>query len=172
MNAKKNFDLVQLLMGILSVALAYFVLVNPASAVISLIWIVGIFLIINGVMRFAGRNVAREMGASSTGLLTFTAVLDIIMGLAVLFIPASGITYIWIVLSMSVLMNSTFRLFTAKALKSVSTGLYWFTVILAILGIILGIMLLMDPLFALGLAVALLGAYFLVSGIMSIVSAF
>lgn len=172
MNAKKSFDFVQLLMGILSIALAYFVLVNPTSAVISLIWIVGIFLIINGVMRFVGRSAARDMGMSNTGLLTFTAVLDIIMGLAVLFIPASGITYIWIVLSMSVLMNSIFRLFTAKALKAVSTGLYWFTIILAILGIILGIMLLMDPVFALGLAVALLGAYFLVYGIMNIVSAF
>lgn len=172
MNAKKNFDLVQLLMGILSVALAYFVLVNPASAVISLIWVVGIFLIINGVMRFANRNAVRDMGMSNTGLLTFTAVLDIIMGLAVLFIPATGLTYIWIVLSMSLIMNSAFQLFSANFVKSVSTGLYWFTVIMAVFGIILGFVLLFNPMFALGLAVALLGAYFLIYGIMNIVSAF
>lgn len=172
MSAKRDFDFLKLLMGILSVGLAYFVLSNPASAVISLVWMVGLFLVINGVIRFANRNTLRSMEMSNTGMLTVSAVLDIILGLIILFVPASGITYIWIVLTLGLIMDSTFELFAAQFVKKLSTGLYWFTVIMAILGIILGIFLLFNPIAAVGLAVALLGAYFLVYGIMNIVAAF
>lgn len=172
MNKSTGFDIVKLLLGILSVGLAYFVLANPASAVISLVWMVGLFLIINGVMRFANRNALRSMGMNNTGLLTFSAVLDIVLGIVVLVVPASGVTYIWIVLSMALIMDSMFELFAARFVKDASTGLYWFIVVMAILGIILGFFLLFNPIAAVGVAVALLGAYFLVYGIMNIVTAF
>lgn len=172
MNKSTGFDIVKLLLGILSVGLAYFVLANPASAVISLVWMVGLFLIINGVMRFANRNALRSMGMNNTGLLTFSAVLDIVLGIVVFVVPASGVTYIWIVLSMALIMDSMFELFAARFVKDASTGLYWFIVVMAILGIILGFFLLFNPIAAVGVAVALLGAYFLVYGIMNIVTAF
>lgn len=172
MNAKKSVDFVKLLMGILSVILAFFVISNPAASVLSLTWIIGVFLIINGVMRFSNRNTLRSMGMSNTGMLTFSAVLDIILGLIILFVPASGEIYIWIVLSLALIMDSAFELFAAGIIKQASTGLYWFTVILAVLGIILGFILLFNPILTLGVAVLLLGAYFLVYGIMDIVTAF
>lgn len=172
MNAKKSVDFVKLLMGILSVILAFFVISNPAASVLSLTWIIGVFLIINGVMRFSNRNTLRSMGMSNTGMLTFSAVLDIILGLIILFVPASGEIYIWIVLSLALIMDSAFELFAAGVIKQASTGLYWFTVILAVLGIILGFILLFNPILTLGVAVLLLGAYFLVYGIMDIVTAF
>lgn len=172
MSKSNGFDIIKLLLGLLSVGLSYYVLTNPVSAIYSLVWIIGIFLIINGIMRFAGRNTARSLGMKNTGMMTFSAILDILFGLLVIFVPASGIAYIWIVLSMALILDSAFELFAASLVKETSKGLYWFIIIMAILGMILGFILLFNPVTAVAVAVALLGAYFLVYGIMNIVTAF
>jgi len=172
MSKSNGFDIVKLLLGILSVALSYFVLANPAITMVSLIWLVGGFLIVNGIMRLVNRSVARDMGMKNTGMLTFSAILDILLGLLLIAVPQTGVAYVWIVMSMALILDSAFELFAANLIKEASTGLYWFIVIMAILGIIVGFILLFNPAAAIAVAVSLIGAYFLVYGIMDIVTAF
>ncbi|MZM07541.1 hypothetical protein GT958_09365, partial [Bifidobacterium pseudocatenulatum] len=68
--------------------------------------------------------------------------------------------------------DSVFALLAADLAKGVSNGYYWFTVIVNILGIILGIMLLFNPISSALTLSFLVGFYFMLFGITHIVYAF
>ncbi|KRN33213.1 hypothetical protein IV68_GL000011 [Weissella halotolerans DSM 20190] len=168
---KKEFDPFKLIMGILSLILAYFVMTRVGITVQVMVILVGIFMLVNGVIRFMGRNKLRKLGMDKTGWLTFSAILDILVGILVLVMPDFGIVYIWILLTIGLFMDSLFELWAARFVKE-SKGYYWFTIIFAIIGIVLAIIMMFSPALALTFGVALLGAYFMVYGIMEVVEAF
>ncbi|KRN77632.1 HdeD family acid-resistance protein [Weissella minor] len=173
MNESKGFDIFSLVLGILSVILAFFVLNHPGVSMSVVIIIIGIFMLVDGILHFGRRSRLRELGMKSTGMLTFSAVIDIIAGLMIIFMPTSfGAMYVWIVVAVGMVMDSLFELWAAKYVKHLGKGYYWFIVIMAILGIIFGIVMMFSPAFALTFVVAMVAAYFLVFGIVQIVNAF
>ncbi|MBX4172024.1 HdeD family acid-resistance protein [Weissella viridescens] len=173
MNQSKGFDIFSLVLGILSLVLAFVVLKFPGGSLAAIVIVIGIFMIIDGILHFSQRGHLRSIGMKSTGMLTFLAILDIIVGLAIIIWPASfGAIYVWIFVAIGMVMDSLFELWAAKYIKQVGKGYYWFVVIMAIIGLILGIVMMFSPAFGLSFVVALLAAYLLVFGVMEIVKAF
>ncbi|MBM7617318.1 uncharacterized membrane protein HdeD (DUF308 family) [Weissella uvarum] len=169
----KGFDIFSLVLGILALVLAFVVLEHPGVSLTVLIIIIGIFMVIDGILHFSQRSSLRRMGMESTGMLTFLAVLDIIAGILVIFWPQSfGAIYVWIFVAIGMVLDSLFELWAAKYVKSAGKGYYWFIVVMAIIGLILGIVMLFSPAFGLSFVVALLAAYLLVFGVLEIVKAF
>ena len=68
--------------------------------------------------------------------------------------------------------DSVLALFTADLARGVSEGYYWFTIIVNILGILLGIFLLFNPISSALTLSFLVGFYFMLFGITHIVYAF
>ena len=72
-------------------------------------------------------------------------IIDILVGIFFLFNIGAGVVVLPFVFAVWFIADSVFALLAADLAKGVSNGYYWFTVIVNILGIILGIMLLFNP---------------------------
>lgn len=170
-NEKRKFDPFLLLMGILSIVLGVLVIRNPAASLFSLIILIGIFMIVDGIIKFSQRNVMHQAGLS-TGMVTFSAVLDIIIGIMIFFMKDFGAVYVWIAFAIGFIMDSGFELWGSRFIPKDHPGYYWVNVILGIIGVILGIALLFYPQLALATAVMLLAFYLVFFGILQIVKSF
>ncbi len=89
-----------------------------------------------------------------------------------LFNIGAGVVALPFVFAVWFIADSVFALLAADLAKGVSNGYYWFTVIVNILGIILGIMLLFNPISSALTLSFLVGFYFMLFGITHIVYAF
>ncbi|MFT4084859.1 MAG: DUF308 domain-containing protein [Nocardioides sp.] len=75
-----------ILLGAISMIAAFFAIIHPALAAATLIWILGIWLIVRGVFELGGALSATAGGAR--GLILLSAVLDVVLGL--LFVSHPG----------------------------------------------------------------------------------
>lgn len=173
MENSRNFDPFSLVLGILSVILAFFVLKHPGFSLVAVIFTIGIFMLADGVLHFFGRNKLRDFGMRSTGFITFAAILDIVVGILMIAMPKTfGMAYVWIVVAIGLLVDSLFELWAAKFIRLAGKGYYWFTVITAVLGVVLAVIMLFSPTLAITFVLSLLAFYLLVFGIMQIVKSF
>ena len=99
-------------------------------------------------------------------------IIDILIGVYLLFNLNIGVAVLPFVFAIWFLFDSIFGLFTLDFAKRVSTGYFWFTLIVDVLGIILGVMLLFNPLSSALTLSFLVGFYFMMFGISNIVYAF
>ena len=70
------------------------------------------------------------------------------------------------------IMDSIGELIVSDVFKSLSSGYYWFKIIMNVLGLILGIMMLFNPIISALTISFLVGLYFLTAGIDFIVTSF
>ena len=100
------------------------------------------------------------------------AIVDVILGiLFILNIPA-GVAALGYIFAFWFLFDSIVALLNVGHLKQFNTGLYIVSMILNILGVIVGILLLMDPVVTAVTMVTLVGFYFAFFGINAIIIAF
>lgn len=173
METSHKFEPFSLVLGILSIIFGFFILNHPGFSLVAVIFTTGIFMILDGILHFGRRNTMRKLGMVSTGFVTFAAVLDIIVGIAMLIMPGTfGVIYVWMLVAIGLFVDSLFELWIAKYIKDAGKGYYWFTVIASILGVLLAILMLFSPAFALTSVLTLLAIYSFVFGITQIVKAF
>ena len=99
-------------------------------------------------------------------------IIDILVGIFFLFNIGAGVVALPFVFAIWFIADSILALFTADLAKGYSTGYYWFTVIINILGVVLGCILLFNPISSALTLSFLVGFYFMIFGINHIVYAF
>lgn len=168
----KKFDPFSLITGILSLILAFVILDNPIDAFSTFITIVGVFSVIEGILKWTGIRFAHWLVPVNTRWGTISAILDIILGLVIIYVPQFGAAYIWISLAMWFIFDSIFELWVGRFVRSSEKGYYGFHTILAVIGLIVGIILLFSPAFAMSLSVAIVAMYLTLFGIVQVVRSF
>lgn len=165
---KNSFKPLMLILGILSIILGVIIPKNFGASLTILSFIVGAFILVEGGIKFSERNVVQNLGFG-TGWITFSAVIDIIFGILCFITPELGITYIWILFSISFIVDSIFELLATKLIdRRNQTGLFWFNVILGVLGLILGFYLLFSPMLAISTLLFIISFYLVFFGILQI----
>jgi len=154
-----GMDWGSLVLGILFVLTALISFQNPAG---NLIAIVMVFV----------RNRMKELLGYKAYAPIILGIIDILIGVYLLFNLNIGVAVLPFVFAIWFLFDSIFGLFTLDFAKRVSTGYFWFTLIVDVLGIILGVMLLFNPLSSALTLSFLVGFYFMMFGISNIVYAF
>ena len=101
-----------------------------------------------------------------------SAILDIVLGGMIFLRPVLGATFIWIMLSLSFILDSLFELWVSRYIRQNNKSYFWLNVILGVVGVILGIILLFSPATAVGVSIFLLSFYFMFFGILLIVRSF
>ncbi|MDO1604845.1 DUF308 domain-containing protein [Lactobacillus sp. YT155] len=140
-NRLNKFDPFGLIIGILSVIVAVICLRNPLPTFAMVIIIAAIIAIGRGIYKlFSLRPYMQK-----SGWLTFSAILDILVGLLMLFNGSFGLLYVAISFAIMFITDSVMALGLANITKGFSKGYYWLEVIMAVLGIIFGIVLLVQP---------------------------
>ena len=172
MYERNRFDPFSLIIGILTVIVGILALRNPFASFGMIVILMAIAAVIEGIFKiFEIRNVARSLQMSS-GWWTFSGVIDILFGILLFFVPSIGGVVVWISIAIWFIIDSLFELWLSRFLRDNNKTYYWFTVIISILGVVLGVILLFKPAYAISIAIFLLAFYLLLFGINQIIRSF
>ncbi|MBO0441760.1 HdeD family acid-resistance protein [Candidatus Enterococcus ikei] len=170
--SKRGIDWGSLVLGILFVLTSLLSFQDPAGNLIAIVMVFAIFAILKGIFEIFARNRMKELTGYKAYAPIVLGVIDIIIGVYFLFNLNIGVAALPFIFAIWFILDSVFGLFALDLAKSVSTGYFWFTLVVDVLGIILGIMLLMNPLSSALTLSFLVGFYFMLFGITHIVYAF
>lgn len=169
---QKGFNWGSFLLGILFILVALLSFQDPVGNLVAIVIVIGAFAIIKGLFEIFVRNKVKEFTGYQSKMPIIIGIIDIVIGLLLLFNIGAGVITLPFVFAFWFLLDSIVGLMTAGAARVFSNGYYWFTVVVNIIGILLGIYLLFNPLSSVLTLSFLVGAYFMLVGITEIVYAF
>nr|WP_054756036.1 DUF308 domain-containing protein [Liquorilactobacillus satsumensis] len=163
-----NFDPFTFIIGILSIITAILCLRNPLPTFRAVIIITGVLAILRGALKlFSYRPVLER-----TGWFTFTAGLDIFIGLLMLFNLQFGMLLITFSFALMFLFDSLTNLWLANVIRQVEPPRYFIVdVLIAILGIVIGILLFLSPALSIFSISFLIAMFFMLYGIEMLIHA-
>lgn len=169
---KRGFDWASFILGILFVLVSLFAFQDPVGDLQAIVIVFGLFALIKGIFELFLRSKLREYTGIQIKMPIVLGIFDIIIGLILLFNVNAGVIALPFVFAIWFIVDSIMGLFTSGNLKNTSNGQFWFAIFINILGIIVGFILLANPISAALTLSFLVGFYFMLFGIMEIVYAF
>ncbi|USS90323.1 HdeD family acid-resistance protein [Fructilactobacillus carniphilus] len=171
-SSERKFDPFTLVVGILFAILSLVMLKYPGGSLVVVAYIIAFAMVMEGIFKLADLTaIDKSLGISNTWVI-ISAVLDLILGVLIIFMPGLGGIYLWVVLSISFIMDSLFELWASRYISKNQKGYFWFTVILAVIGLILGIVLLFNPVLGVSTSLFLIAFYLMFFGILLIIRSF
>ncbi|RHH70189.1 MULTISPECIES: HdeD family acid-resistance protein [Vagococcus] len=171
-NERNGFDWFSFLLGILFIFASLTSFQDPTGNLVAIVVVFGMFAIIKGIFELFLRKKVREFTGISSTMPIIIGVFDVIVGIFLLFNISAGVIALPFVFAIWFLLDSFVGLFSSGALKKSSTGYYWFSIVINILGVIVGFMLLVNPVSSALTLSFLVGFYFMMFGITEITYAF
>jgi uncharacterized membrane protein HdeD (DUF308 family) len=152
--------------GIVVALLGLVLLVAPGASLVFLVWLLGIYLLIAGIFRIVGIF----LDASSWGWKLAAGILCLIAGLAILSNPlwSTTVASTWLV----ILVGFLALLQGAAGLVVALQGGGWGMGALSVLGILLGLFLVINPLIGVATLTLILAIFMLIGGVGAIIQAF
>jgi uncharacterized membrane protein HdeD (DUF308 family) len=152
--------------GIVVALLGLLLLVAPGASLVFLVWLLGIYLLIAGIFRIIGIF----LDSSSWGWKLAAGILCLIAGLAILSNPlwSTTLASTWLV----ILVGFLVMLQGAAGLIVAFQGGGWGMGALSVLGILLGLFLVINPLIGVATLTLILAIFMLIGGVGAVVQAF
>jgi uncharacterized membrane protein HdeD (DUF308 family) len=152
--------------GVVVTLLGLVLLVAPGASLVFLVWLLGIYLLIAGIFRIIGIF----LDASSWGWKLAAGILCLIAGLAILTNPlwSTTLASTWLI----ILVGFLAMLQGAAGLIVALQGGGWGMGALSVLGILLGLFLVINPLIGVVTLTFILAIFMLIGGVGAVVQAF
>jgi uncharacterized membrane protein HdeD (DUF308 family) len=152
--------------GIIVALLGLVLLVAPGASLVFLVWLLGIYLLIAGIFRIVGIF----LDSSSWGWKLAGGILCLIAGLAILSNPlwSTTLASTWLV----ILVGFLAMLQGAAGLIVAFQGGGWGMGALSVLGILLGLFLVINPLIGVAALTLILAIFMLIGGVGAVIQAF
>jgi uncharacterized membrane protein HdeD (DUF308 family) len=152
--------------GIIVALLGLVLLVAPGASLVFLVWLLGIYLLIAGIFRIVGIF----LDSSSWGWKLVGGILCLIAGLAILSNPlwSTTLASTWLV----ILVGFLAMLQGAAGLIVAFQGGGWGMGALSVLGILLGLFLVINPLIGVAALTLILAIFMLIGGVGAVIQAF
>jgi uncharacterized membrane protein HdeD (DUF308 family) len=152
--------------GIVVALLGLILLVAPGASLVFLVWLLGIYLVIAGIFRIIGIF----LDSSSWGWKLAAGILCLIAGLAILSNPlwSTTLASTWLV----ILAGFLAMLQGVAGLVVAFQGGGWGMGALSVLGILLGLFLVINPLIGVAALTLILAIFMLIGGVGAVVQAF
>lgn len=104
----------EILLGALALIAGIFTIVDPVAGALSLVWAIGVWLVIAGGFQIAAALKARH----DKGWRLFMGVLDVVLGLVLLFAgPVAGLAFLALIVAISLTVRAVFLIQLALVLK-------------------------------------------------------
>lgn len=161
---KRNIGWGYLLIGILFVIVAIISFSTPLANLGALAYAFAFVAIFNGIWLIINR--------SQHTLRLVAGIIDIIIGIFILFNITAAVIALPYIFAIWFILDSLFRLLTVGVTRLFGTGYFVLSLILNILGIIVGIMLLFSPALSASILSFLVGFYLMMAGVECIALAF
>ncbi|WP_203649627.1 HdeD family acid-resistance protein [Secundilactobacillus yichangensis] len=167
-----GFDWHELITGVLSLVAAYAVICMPRVSLTALALIFGFLAILSGLTTLSGLDKLRDFVGNWANAALVFAVIDLLIGLFFIIKPSSGIVVLGYVVAFWFIIDSVERLMVVGHLRDFGTGYFVTSIVLDVLSLLLGILLLINPVIAMMSVTWLIGFYLIIFGINAIVLAF
>lgn len=173
MNQTQNsFSWQNLLVGILYLIAGIIVFNNPLLASVWLVYLIAFGWIISGIVMLTMRDSIERFTGTGSGWIVFFGIVEILLGVFLLFNQAVGLIALPILFAVWFLTESIGMMFSSRFWREYNSGHYWFQLIAGILGVILALILLFNPLSSLITLELLVGSFFIIAAVTRIVAAF
>ncbi len=155
-----------LIMGVLLLMLAVVIFTFPIENFYAITWLIGLFVLINGVIQIVYRRKAKALVGGNQNWILFMGIVDILFGLLVIFnVGASSAFFIYMFAFF--IFSSISGLFTFSG----SGSLKLISVIFNLLGIVFGVILLFNPLMGIVFISTMIAIAFVFVGVIYVVDA-
>ena len=159
--------ILEIILGIIVLILAGYVLAYPGIAILTLVFVLGVGLIVLGITRIAAAF-ASGISSGMRVLSLIIGVLAIILAIYVVAYPAAGALTLIFLLAFGLLLSGMEAIAVGGSIGSKASKAA--SIVLGVIGIILAFIVLFYPGVALGTLVLLLAISFVILGIEAIVS--
>ena len=150
-----------LIMGTLLLIVAVIIFSYPVKNFYTLTWLIGLFILINGVIQLLFRRAARALAGSGSGLIVVIGIIDIIFGLLVIFNVGASSTFFIFMFAAWFIVSSIIGLMTI----SKQSRLKGLSISVNVLGVLLGIILLFNPMMGMILVSTMIAITFAILGV-------
>ncbi len=155
---------ISIIAAIAMIAVGIMSLFNPAATLVSVAWMIAILALVSGVLTlvyyFSG---AKQYTGS--GWLLFEGIVDIIMGVILLFNGFFVATMLPYIFGVWIIFSGIVRIIGAFDCKKLGYGSWWLILILGIIAIGLGLCSMFDPIVGIIAITVLVGLSFIMKGI-------
>lgn len=167
-----GFDWGEFILGILFLVAAFGLVRSPKIGLMGLAIIFAFMALLSGLTTIAGYRKLREVTGMRANIALVLGILDILIAVVFFFDMNSAIVTLGYLFALWFILDSVERLIVASHLRAFGGGYFWFSIILDVLSLVVGILLFVHPVVA-ALSINLLVAmFFTVFGINAIWIAF
>ena len=157
--------------GVISLILGVVVIAYPTATLATLAIILGIGILATGVLQLASYFSYKE-ALKNPGWTLVAGILDIVIGLLLLFNPVATTLTIPFIIGFWALFASITRIAGSVTLKQLGFKNWWVALLIGILGIIIAFCILAHPVLGALLVTTYIGAFFIFWGVSALVEAF
>lgn len=173
MRRRSGFGWLQLLIGILLIVLGIWAFSDPYLALTGMVVACGIAAIIMGIADILLFVQVERFTGFGPSLSLVSGILSVMSGIMLLAYPGAGVMVLTLLFPIWFIAHCLSRLCHLSAIRFIAgSGVYYFTMVLNIIGLVLGFMMLLSPLFTLETICYFAGLYLMLLGVDSIVMAF
>ena len=173
MKRRSGFGWVELILGIALIALGVLAFAKPDLALTGMVFVYGIAAVVMGaadIVLFI--NVQRCTGFGPT-LSLISGILSVMSGVMLVVYPRTGALVLTVLFPIWFIAHCISRLTHLGHIRFVAgDGIYWFSLVVNIIGLVLGFLMVMNPFFTIRTIRCFASAYLLLLGVDSIVMAF
>lgn len=168
----KRFDWGAFILGILFVILGCVAMYHMDTTLKFVSIMVGIGAILKGIYEIWLRQTVDSLLNHKSVWLLVMAILDIILGLIFLFFHGVGALTVAYIFAIWFIVDCIGQLQVSNFYRQFGKGYYWLLIVLNVIGIIMGIVLLFNPILSAFALVWLIATFLILIGILAIVAAF
>jgi uncharacterized membrane protein HdeD (DUF308 family) len=166
-----GFDWPLFLSGIIFLIAGLFLVAQPSASLVSIVLIFGIMAIVQGISWLGNFFHYRDYVNGISFFVIIAGVLDILIGIIFITKIYVGAIVIAYVFATWFLIDSIIGIVVASHLRNFGKGYFWVSLILDILGVVVAIMMLFNPLSSLLTMTMLLSIYFIIFGVNNVIMA-
>lgn len=173
MKRRSGFGWLELVAGLLLIALGILIFVKPGFALSGLVFLYGLAAVVMGIADIVLYiHVERFLGFAPT-LSLISGILSVMTGVMLAAYPEAGVLVLTILFPIWFMAHCISRLAHLGHIRFVAgNGIYYFTMAVNIIGLLLGFLMLLNPLSTLTAIRLFAGFYLILLGIDSVVTAF
>ncbi len=169
MKKYSGFDWMELAVGILLVLLGIFIFVKPDVALTATMFAYGVTAVVMGVVDIILYIRVERYTGFGPVLALISGILSVMSGIMLVVYPKTGVLVLTVLFPIWFIAHCVSRLAHLNRIRFVSgRGMYYFTLVVNITGMILGLMMLMSPVFTLTTIRYFASAYLILLGIDSV----
>ena len=173
MRRRSGFGWLELAIGIILIALGMLTFAKPDLALTSLVFAYGVAAVVMGVADIILYIEVERYTGLGPILSLIAGILSVMSGVMLVVYPRTGVVVLTVLFPIWFIAHCISRLVHLGHIRFVGgNGLYYFTLVVNIIGLILGLMMFMSPLLTLTTIRCFASLYLILLGIDSVVMAF